>query len=78
VKPLEFDDVPFRIENQRGWVCHKSGIQNKFMTEIPQEGGTALHEVSDTGYVGKVVDQKLGETYYDDAGAFYHDGYLKS
>jgi alpha-D-ribose 1-methylphosphonate 5-phosphate C-P lyase len=93
VKPLEFDDVPFRIENQHGWVCHKSGIENKFMTEIPQDGGTALHEVSDTGYGGKVVDtqrsrgsalqsgnpfERLGETYYNDEGAFYHNGYLKS
>ena len=90
VRPLEFDDVAFRIENQHGWVCHKSGIENKFMTEIPQEGGATLHEVSDTGYVGKVVDQqrqrskgsepfeRLGETYFSDEGKFYHDGYLKT
>ena len=84
VRPLEFDDVPFRVENQAGWVCHKSGATHKFMTEIPQDNGQALHEISDTSYVGKVValgrgdaDEQLGPTYYDSEGRFYHDGYLK-
>ncbi len=87
VLPLEFDDVPFRIEDQRGWVCHKSGAVNKFMTEIPVDGGQALHEVSDTGYVGKFVDaqrtqgntpsEAIGPTYYDGEGHFYHAGYLR-
>lgn len=89
VLPLEFSDVPFRIENQKGWVCYKSGDRNKFMTEIPTAGGQALHEISDTSYVGKVIDIKrsagtdraqtevLGETYFDQEGGFYHEGYLR-
>jgi alpha-D-ribose 1-methylphosphonate 5-phosphate C-P lyase len=54
VYPLEFDDVPFRVENQRGWVCVRTGIQNKFMNEIPQADGSSTFEVSDTGYVCQV------------------------
>jgi alpha-D-ribose 1-methylphosphonate 5-phosphate C-P lyase len=77
VKPLAFDDVAFRIENQRRWVCWKSGARHKFMTEIPQPDG-ARHEVSDTDFVRKVVANIApGETYFDNEGAFYIDGYLR-
>lgn len=55
VWPLEFDDVPFRIENQRNWVCHRTGARHKFMTELPQPGGGALYEISDTGYAEKLI-----------------------
>lgn len=81
VYPLEFDDVPFRVENQRGWVCVRTGIQNKFMNEIPQADGSSIFEVSDTGYVSKLIQRDAnpatGTTYFDDEGSFYHDGYLK-
>lgn len=83
VFPLEFDDVPFEVEDQRGWVSRQTGATNKFMNEIPQDDGTSTHEISDTGYLDKLVMRQrseevtIGETYYDDEGNFYHDGYLK-
>jgi alpha-D-ribose 1-methylphosphonate 5-phosphate C-P lyase len=77
VRPLAFDDVAFRIENQRRWVCWRSGMRHKFMTEIPLPDG-ARHEVSDTDFVRKIVaDVAPGETYFDNEGAFYIDGYLR-
>ncbi len=81
VQPLEFDDVPFRIENQSGWVCWKSGVANKFMTEIPQADGSARHEISDTSYLEKTIARnapEIKETYYDVDGKFYIDGYLRA
>lgn len=91
VRPLEFDDVPYRVENQRGWRCLRTGLENKFMNEIPQPGGQSVYEISDTGFVEKVLSvvgsgssqavqasaATLSATYYDDAGKFYIDGYLR-
>ena len=78
VYPLEFDDVPFQIENQEGRICIRTGAQHKFMNELPQADGTSLFELSDTGYAAKLVaNETPGATYYDDQGNFYHDGYLK-
>lgn len=82
VRPLEFDDVPFRIEDQRGWTCWKSGGHNKFMTEIPQADGTARHEISDTAYLEKTIAMRAGAegpatSYYDDDGKFHIPGYLR-
>jgi alpha-D-ribose 1-methylphosphonate 5-phosphate C-P lyase len=83
VYPLEFDDIPFQVEDQREWVCAISGAKNKFMNEIPQPDGTSTYELSDTGYMEKVAPadatqtEPPGATYYDQQGNFYHDGYLK-
>lgn len=79
VYPLEFSDVPFEVENQQGWVCRTTGVENKFMNELPQADGTSLYELSDSGYAGKLAQEPdaLGKTYYDDQGNFYHAGYLK-
>jgi alpha-D-ribose 1-methylphosphonate 5-phosphate C-P lyase len=82
VRPLEFEDVPFRIEDQRGWQCWKSGGRNKFMTEIPQADGSALHEISDTSYMTKLAAAQTNgggpaESYYDDDGRFHVEGYLR-
>ncbi|MDX1992836.1 MAG: alpha-D-ribose 1-methylphosphonate 5-phosphate C-P-lyase PhnJ [bacterium] len=83
VYPLEFEDVPFQVENQREWMDARTGARHKFMNEIPQADGSATYEVSDTGYLEKLVAQQrgdavtLGSTYFDDEGNFYHDGYLK-
>jgi alpha-D-ribose 1-methylphosphonate 5-phosphate C-P lyase len=83
VRPIEFDDVPFRVEDQTGHVCYRTSVANKFLTEIPLAGGDVLYEVSDTGYGAKVAarsrgeDVTIGETYYDDEGNFYHAGYLQ-
>jgi alpha-D-ribose 1-methylphosphonate 5-phosphate C-P lyase len=78
VYPLEFDDVPFQVEDQSGRVCIRTGAENKFMNELPQADGTSLFELSDTGYADKLVaGEAPGVTYYDEQGNFYHDGYLK-
>jgi alpha-D-ribose 1-methylphosphonate 5-phosphate C-P lyase len=83
VYPLEFNDVHFRVEDQSSWTCSMTGLQSKFMNEIPQEDGSSAYQVSDTSYAAKVISQMhreavtIGETYYDDEGKFYHAGYLK-
>jgi alpha-D-ribose 1-methylphosphonate 5-phosphate C-P lyase len=61
VYPLEFSDVPFQVEDQRAGVCLKTGAQNKFMNEIPQEDGGAAYELSDTGYLDKLAAQQQGQ-----------------
>lgn len=83
VRSLEFDDVPFMVEDQRGWVCLRSGATNKFMNEIPLADGGAGYELSDTGYLEKLLARQRGtgpgpgRTYYDDEGNFYHDGIVQ-
>jgi alpha-D-ribose 1-methylphosphonate 5-phosphate C-P lyase len=78
VYPLEFSDVPFQVEDQRGWVCKTTGVENKFMNELPQEDGTSQYELSDSGYAEKLANTGTTEpTYYDDQGNFYYAGYLK-
>jgi alpha-D-ribose 1-methylphosphonate 5-phosphate C-P lyase len=78
VQPLEFDDVPFQIEDQTGRVCKTTGAANKFMNELPQDDGSTSFELSDSGYAEKLRnDVAPGATYFDQQGNFYHDGYLK-
>jgi alpha-D-ribose 1-methylphosphonate 5-phosphate C-P lyase len=83
VRPIEFSDVFFQVEQMAGRVCAVSGAQHKFMDELPQQGGGSLFRVSDTGYVEKLVAQAKGEpaaigpTYYDEQGKFYKEGILK-
>ncbi|MCS6836964.1 MAG: alpha-D-ribose 1-methylphosphonate 5-phosphate C-P-lyase PhnJ [Anaerolineae bacterium] len=83
VRPLEFSDIPFQVEDQRTWADERTGARYKFMNELPQADGTARYELSDTGYAEKLIAKQrgqavtIGRTYYDDEGNFYHDGYLK-
>ncbi len=83
VHPIEFDDVPFAVEDQRAWADYRTGTRHKFMNEIPQPDGSAIYELSDTGYAEKVIAAQRGEavvigpTYFDDEGNFYHHGYLR-
>jgi alpha-D-ribose 1-methylphosphonate 5-phosphate C-P lyase len=77
VRPLEFSDIPFQVEDQTGRVCKTTGAQNQFMNEIPLEDGTAGYELSDSGYAEKLANNLIaGPTYYID-GAFYHAGILR-
>ncbi len=82
VRPLEFVDVPFAVEDQGDWVCSRSGARHLFMNEIPLPEGGVRYEVSDTSYllklqqVGAGAQISLGPTYYDGEGNFYHVGYL--
>jgi len=84
VYPLEFTDVPFEVEDQSDWECRATEAVNKFMNEIPQDDGTSVYELSDTGYMEKLLslmqgdEVSIGDTYYDNEGNFYHDGYLKA
>jgi alpha-D-ribose 1-methylphosphonate 5-phosphate C-P lyase len=83
VYPLEFEDVPFQVEDQREWADQHTGARHKFMNEMPQPDGGAAYEISDTGFLEKLAAQQrgqastIGSTYYDDQGNFYHNGYLK-
>ena len=83
VYPLEFEDVYFEVEDQSGRVCLRTGKQHKFMNEIPQADGTAVYEISDTGYADKLIARlqgemaAIGDTYFDDEGKFYVGDYLK-
>jgi alpha-D-ribose 1-methylphosphonate 5-phosphate C-P lyase len=54
VRPLEFEDVPFQVEDQRGWHSPTTGIGQAFMNEIPLEGGASSYEISDSDYREKV------------------------
>jgi alpha-D-ribose 1-methylphosphonate 5-phosphate C-P lyase len=77
VRPVEFSDVPFAVEDQRSWADWKTGVRNKFMTEIPLEDGRSKYQISDTDYARKLVEKAVtGATYYDDEGAFYIEGFL--
>jgi alpha-D-ribose 1-methylphosphonate 5-phosphate C-P lyase len=84
VKPLEFTDVPFRVENYKDVMCFQSGAKNKFMNEIPLAGGGSRFELSDSDYGRKLIALKreeritVGETYFDDYGNFYIEGYLRT
>jgi alpha-D-ribose 1-methylphosphonate 5-phosphate C-P lyase len=79
VQPLAFDDIPFRIEKQTGWVCWKSGGSGHFMTEIPQPDGTVAHEISDTSVLSKLIKHEaIAPAYYDARGGFHIDGVLHS
>ncbi len=84
VRPIEFDDVHFSVESQAGRVCAQTGAINKFMNEVPQPDGSGRYYLSDTGYIEKLLRRaqgqpvEIGATYYDDAGNFYHQGFLES
>lgn len=77
VRPIDFTDVPFEVEDQRGWVDEKTGVRNKFMTEIPLEGGRSRYQLSDSDYARKAAEKvSIGATYFDNRGVFYIEGYL--
>lgn len=84
VRPIEFSDVFFEVEDQRGRVCALTGAVQKFMDEIPQADGSSQYRLSDTGYAAKLLQLAaggeivIGPTYYDDAGRFYIRGFLKA
>ena len=78
VRPLEFDDVPYKVENVDGLLCFRTGATHKFMNELPQDDGSSQHELSDSGYGEKLLSETApGATYYDEDGRFYHDGFLR-
>jgi len=51
VKPLEFEDVPFTVENFAGTACVRCGSTDTFLDEIYDEStGRSFRACSDTGY----------------------------
>ncbi|WP_309571731.1 alpha-D-ribose 1-methylphosphonate 5-phosphate C-P-lyase PhnJ [Deinococcus sp.] len=82
VVPLQFDDVPYRVEDMDGKTCLHTGAQQKFLNELPQEDGSSRFELSDAGYGETLLrsqegqDVRPGTTYFDDEGRFYRDGVL--
>lgn len=78
VEPLHFDDVPYKVEEHQDLTCHRSGVRGFFMNEIPQEDGSAIHELSDSHFGIKSVDAAageditIGETWYQN-GELRHD-----
>ena len=72
VEPLVFDDVPYKVEDHADLTCYRSGAKGFFMNEIPQDDGTAIHELSDSEYGAKTIRSKegeavsFGETWYKD------------
>lgn len=83
VRPIEFSDVFFQVEDQAGRVCTLTGAGQKYMDELPQSGGESRFRISDTGYVEKLLKRAqdepttIGPTYYDDAGRFWMPGVIK-
>ncbi|MBO1438431.1 alpha-D-ribose 1-methylphosphonate 5-phosphate C-P-lyase PhnJ [Meiothermus sp. CFH 77666] len=77
VRPVEFSDVPFDVEDQRDWADWQTGLRHKFMTELPQADGGSRYELSDRDYARKrAAGLPTQPTYYDEEGLFYHPGYL--
>lgn len=65
VEPLAFHDRPFRPEPIRGR-CRRSGAHHVFLNAIPQEDGSLAHEVSDQGYLEKLLaGQEAGELFLE-------------
>jgi len=79
VRPLEFEDVFFEVEKHDGLTCFRTGARWKFMNELPDEAGGSKRELSDSGYMEKLLSGAVaGRTYYDEEGRFYHDGFLRT
>jgi alpha-D-ribose 1-methylphosphonate 5-phosphate C-P lyase len=70
VEPLVFSDIAFKVEDQSGRVCMRSGIREQYMNELPQPDGSARYEVSDTGLGTKALSRQdgepveIGDTFY--------------
>jgi alpha-D-ribose 1-methylphosphonate 5-phosphate C-P lyase len=51
VRPLEFDDIPFTVENFSGMACARCGSRDTFLDEIYDEKtGQPSRVCSDSGY----------------------------
>lgn len=57
VEPLAFVDRPFQPEPILG-SCRRSGFRHVFLNAIPQEDGSLAYEISDQGYMEKLLAGK--------------------
>ena len=61
VKPLEFEDFKFRVENFEGLRCMRCGSSDTFLDEIVDDStGNRIYLCSDTSYCQKVLSKKGG------------------
>ncbi len=59
VRPLEFEDYPFRVEDFKGAVCSRCGSSTSFLDEIIEdETGVRTYFCSDTAYCAKTAGEK--------------------
>lgn len=54
VEPLAFRDRPFAPEPILGR-CRRTGRNHVFLNALPQEDGSLVHEISDQGYLEKLL-----------------------
>ncbi len=67
VEPLTFSDIAFRVEDQRGKICHRTALSGFFMNESPSSDGKPVYELSDSGLAEKLLNgQSASKTYYKD------------
>ncbi|MEO1557295.1 MAG: carbon-phosphorus lyase complex subunit PhnJ, partial [Pseudomonadota bacterium] len=52
---------PYRVEDHGHLTCTRSVTRGFFMNEIPQEDGSATHEVSDSEWGVKTIRARNGE-----------------
>lgn len=55
VKPLQFTDREFTIEDFSSTICARCGISGVFMDEVQGENGESLHFCSDTCYCDVIL-----------------------
>jgi alpha-D-ribose 1-methylphosphonate 5-phosphate C-P lyase len=61
IKPLEFEDYRFRVEDFGGARCHRCGSSDTFLDEIiDDETGRRFYQCSDTGYCDRRVTDGAG------------------
>ncbi|MCX7989420.1 MAG: alpha-D-ribose 1-methylphosphonate 5-phosphate C-P-lyase PhnJ [Aquificaceae bacterium] len=53
VRPLEFEDVPFKVENFKGRVCARCGSADTFLDEVPLSEQERLYVCSDTDFCSR-------------------------
>jgi alpha-D-ribose 1-methylphosphonate 5-phosphate C-P lyase len=59
VKPIEFEDYPFKIEDFEGHKCGECGSDNTFLNEMVDDNtGARRYLCSDTSYCKKVKESK--------------------
>lgn len=62
VKPLEFEDFPFRVEDFKGEKCSICGSTETFLDEvIDDRTGKRIYMCSDTAFCKKILERKYAQ-----------------
>jgi len=75
VKPLAFDDIPYRVEDHAEIPCERSGVKGFFVNELPEVGSASRYEMSDSHFATKHIRKSAGEAVTF-AGTYYRKGRL--